>query len=65
MDSKKAQERSYRVFLLLFLKANPIRSTLGVVVSIGEKDNNNYNNYNFSDEVSAVSSKGSNLGLRG
>jgi DIS3-like exonuclease 2 len=37
MDSKKAQERSDRVFLSLFLKANPIRSTLGVVVSIGEK----------------------------
>ena len=37
MSSKKAQERSDRVFLSLFLKANPINSTLGVVVSIGEK----------------------------
>lgn len=37
MASKKAQERSDRVFLSLFLKSNPIDSTLGVVVSIGEK----------------------------
>ena len=37
MASKKAQDRSDRVFLSLYLKANPIDSTLGVVVSIGEK----------------------------
>jgi len=37
MASKKAQERSDRVFLSIFLKSNPIQSTLGVVVSIGEK----------------------------
>ncbi len=37
MASKKAQDRSDRVFLSLYLKANPIHSTLGVVVSIGEK----------------------------
>lgn len=37
MASKKAQERSDRVFLSIFLKSNPILSTLGVVISIGEK----------------------------
>ena len=37
MASKKAQERSDRVFLSIFLKSNPILSTLGVVVSVGEK----------------------------
>ena len=37
LNSKKAQDRSDRVFLSLYLKANPIKSTLGVVVSIGEK----------------------------
>ncbi len=37
MNSKKAQERSDRVFLSLYLKSNPIEKTLGVVVSIGEK----------------------------
>jgi len=37
MKSKKAQERSDRIFLSIFLKSNPISSTLGVVVSIGEK----------------------------
>ena len=37
MASKKAQERSDRVFLSIFLKSSPIQSTLGVVVSIGEK----------------------------
>jgi DIS3-like exonuclease 2 len=37
MKSKKAQDRSDRVFLSLFLKAQPIKSTLGVVVSVGEK----------------------------
>lgn len=37
MNSKKAQERSDRVFLSLFLKAKPIKSALAVVVSVGEK----------------------------
>lgn len=37
MASKKAQERSDRIFLCVFLKKNPILSTLGVVVSIGDK----------------------------
>jgi Exoribonuclease R len=37
MASKKAQERSDRVFLSIYLRSNPILSTLGVVVSIGEK----------------------------
>jgi DIS3-like exonuclease 2 len=37
MASKKAQERSDRVFLSIYLKSNPILSTLGVVISIGEK----------------------------
>jgi len=35
--SKKAQERSERVFLSIFLKKNPVESTLGVVLSVGEK----------------------------
>lgn len=37
MASKKAQERSDRVFLSIFLKFNPMKSTLGVVTSIGMK----------------------------
>lgn len=37
MASKKAQERSDRVFLSLFLKKNPIHSILGVCLGIGEK----------------------------
>lgn len=37
LDSKKAQDRSDRVFLSLYLKANPVKSTLGVVVSVGDK----------------------------
>ena len=37
MASKKAQERSDRIFLSIFLKSNPILSTLGVVVSVGER----------------------------
>ncbi|KAL7522669.1 hypothetical protein ACHAWX_007355 [Stephanocyclus meneghinianus] len=37
MASKKAQERSDRVFLSLFLKKNPISSVLGVCLGIGEK----------------------------
>jgi DIS3-like exonuclease 2 len=37
MSSKKAQERSDRVFLSLFLKKNPITSVLGVCLGIGEK----------------------------
>mmetsp|Transcript_5872 Transcript_5872/g.11108 ORF Transcript_5872/g.11108 Transcript_5872/m.11108 type:complete len:975 (-) Transcript_5872:532-3456(-) len=37
MASKKAQERSDRVFLSIYLKSNPIISTLGVVISIGAK----------------------------
>ena len=37
MASKKAQERSDRVFLSLYLKKNPISSVLGVCLGIGEK----------------------------
>jgi len=37
MASKKAQERSDRVFLSLYLKKNPIESVLGVCLGIGEK----------------------------
>jgi DIS3-like exonuclease 2 len=37
MAAKKAQERSDRVFLSLYLKKNPITSTLGVCLSVGEK----------------------------
>lgn len=37
MASKKAQDRSDRVFLSLYLKKNPLLSTLGIVVSMGEK----------------------------
>lgn len=37
MASKKAQERSDRIFLSIFLKTNPILSTLGVCVSVGDK----------------------------
>ena len=37
MAAKKAQERSDRVFLSLFLKKNPIQSVLGVCLGVGEK----------------------------
>jgi DIS3-like exonuclease 2 len=37
MASKKAQERSDRVFLSLYLKKNPMESGLGVCLGIGEK----------------------------
>jgi len=37
MAAKKAQERSHRVFLSLYLKENPIESTLGVCLGVGEK----------------------------
>merc|ERR1712008_345127 len=37
MSAKKAQERSDRVFLSLYLKTNPISSTLGVCLGVGEK----------------------------
>ena len=37
MASKKAQERSDRVFLSLYLKKNPMESALGVCLGIGEK----------------------------
>jgi DIS3-like exonuclease 2 len=37
MASKKAQERSDRVFLSLLLKKNPIHSILGVCLGVGEK----------------------------
>jgi exoribonuclease R len=37
MASKAAQDRSDRVFLAIYLKHNPIRSTLGVVISVGER----------------------------
>lgn len=36
-DSKKASDRSDRVFLSLYLKKNPIQRALGVVVSVGVK----------------------------
>jgi len=36
-SSKKASDRSDRVFLALFLKKQPIVKTLGVVVGVGEK----------------------------
>ena len=35
--SRKAQERSDEVFLALYLRKKPIRSELGVVLSVGEK----------------------------
>jgi DIS3-like exonuclease 2 len=35
--SRKAQERSDTVFLALYLRRNPMKSKLGVVVSIGQK----------------------------
>ena len=37
MNAKRASERSDRVFLSIYLKANPIESALGVVLSVGEK----------------------------
>mmetsp|Transcript_20216 Transcript_20216/g.57981 ORF Transcript_20216/g.57981 Transcript_20216/m.57981 type:complete len:980 (+) Transcript_20216:2-2941(+) len=37
MGSKKAQERSDRVFLSLYLREHPIESAMGIVVSVGEK----------------------------
>jgi DIS3-like exonuclease 2 len=37
MAAKKAQERSDRVFLSLYLKRNPISSALGVCLGVGEK----------------------------
>jgi len=37
MSAKKAQERSDRVFLSLYLKTKPISSTLGVCLGVGEK----------------------------
>lgn len=37
MSAKKAQERSDRVFLSLYLKKNPIESVLGVCLGVGEK----------------------------
>ena len=37
MASKKAQERSDRVFLSLYLREHPIKSVMGIVVSVGEK----------------------------
>ena len=37
MASKTAQDRSDRVFLAIYLKRKPLRSTLGVVLSVGEK----------------------------
>ena len=36
MKSKKAQERCDRVFLSLFVKSHPIKSQLGVVLSVGK-----------------------------
>ncbi|KAL7550644.1 hypothetical protein ACHAWF_016364 [Thalassiosira exigua] len=37
MSAKKAQERSDRVFLSLYLKEHPISSVLGVCLGVGEK----------------------------
>jgi len=37
MSAKKAQERSDRVFLSLYLRENPISSVLGVCLGVGEK----------------------------
>lgn len=37
MGAKKAQERSDRVFLALYLKDNPIESMMGIIIGIGEK----------------------------
>ena len=37
MAAKKAQERSDRVFLSLYLREHPIKSAMGIVVSVGEK----------------------------
>ncbi|KAL3816226.1 hypothetical protein ACHAXA_002172 [Cyclostephanos tholiformis] len=37
MAAKKAQERSDRIFLSLYVKRNPISSTLGVCLGVGEK----------------------------
>jgi len=37
MGSKKAQERSDRVFLSLYLREHPIKCAMGIVVSVGEK----------------------------
>ncbi|KAL7531929.1 hypothetical protein ACHAXR_008498 [Thalassiosira sp. AJA248-18] len=37
MSAKKAQDRSDRVFLSLYLKKNPISSVLGVCLGVGEK----------------------------
>jgi DIS3-like exonuclease 2 len=37
MASKKAQDRSDRVFLALYLRRKPMKGQLGVVLSVGEK----------------------------
>lgn len=37
MGAKKAQERSDRVFLSLYLKSKPITGAFGIVISLGEK----------------------------
>jgi DIS3-like exonuclease 2 len=37
MASKKAQDRSDRVFLALYLRKKPLKAQLGVVLSVGEK----------------------------
>jgi len=37
MASKKAQDRSDRVFLALFLKRQPLKGQMGVVLSVGQK----------------------------
>jgi exoribonuclease R len=37
MASKSASDRSDRVFLSIYLKNRPLRKTLGVVISVGEK----------------------------
>lgn len=37
MAAKAASDRSDRVFLAVYLKKSPMRSTLGVVISVGEK----------------------------
>ena len=37
MASKRAQDRSDRVFLALYLRRNPLKRQLGVILSVGEK----------------------------
>ena len=40
LGAKKAQERSDRVFLALYLKDNPVESMMGIVIGVGERSFN-------------------------